>query len=219
MRSDEERRLDRLLSGSAGPSVNEREAMQERILPRASLFRSPGLSSLFRFGVPALAGAVACLVLLVLWRSDPGEFTARGGGQASLRLVCLSAAQAAPGDATSAGDDAGPVTCRQGDTLAFVATVPEPRLRYLSAAALGPGGVLVWYFPSDERKSLLLDESSVARRGIVLGAEHRPGEYRVFSVLTATPVDRHALRRWIEDRLAGKATAEDLLEVTFVVRP
>lgn len=215
MRSDEERRLDRLLSGTPGPSVNEREEMQERILPRASLFRSSGLSRALRFGVPALAGAAACVLLLLYWKADRGEFAARGGGRASFRLACVAAAQPADG----AREDAARVICRRGDTLAFLATAAEPHRRYLSAAALGPGGTLVWYFPSDERPSLLLDESSVAKRGIVLGAEHKPGTYRVFSLLTAAPVDRQDLRRWIEDRLAGKATPEDLLEAEFVVRP
>ncbi|NMB77298.1 MAG: hypothetical protein GYA21_19490 [Myxococcales bacterium] len=219
MRSDEERRLDRLLSGTTGPSVNEREAMQARILPRASLLGAAGLSRWLRFGVPALAGAAACLLLLLYWNPDRGGFTARGDGRAAFRLVCVPAAQLAAGDAEGEGAGAGPVTCRRGDTLAFVAESPERRLRYLSAAALGPEGTLVWYFPSDERGSLLLDESSVAKRGIVLGAEHNPGAYRVFSVLTAAPVARQDLRRWIEDRLAGKASEADLIESEFVVRP
>jgi hypothetical protein len=220
MRSDEERKLDRWLSGSAGPSVNEREQMLQRILSGTPRDEAQSRwSGWLRFGLPALAGAAACLLLFVYWNTENGGFTARGDGRAGFRVACIEAKDAASeaGNNPSSADE--DVRCRLGDTLLLIATPPEKGLRFLSAAALGPEGTLIWYFPSAERASLLLDDLSVANRGVLIGKEHRPGAYRVFARFSAEPLRMEEMRRWIEDRTEGAEPSGPRAEANFTVLP
>lgn len=220
MRSDEERKLDRWLSGSAGPSVSEREQMLGHILAGSE---EPGMTLRFRgwlrLGMPVFAGAAACLLLFMYWNTENGGFTARGDGRAGFRVACIGAKDAVSDGGSNPSDADDDVRCRLGDTLLLIATPPEKGLRFLSAAALGPEGTLIWYFPSAERASLLLDDLSVANRGVVIGKEHRPGAYRVFARFSAEPLRMEEMRRWIEERTKGAEPNGSRAEANFIVLP
>lgn len=213
MRKSNRLRLDRLLSGTVGPSPNERAEIFKAVVRRATAsplrLRWPAL----RWLVPA--GALATVLTLVLLVvpdrvQTRGEFNSRGGAVAALELSC--------GDARSNGP-AGwhELTCPRGSTMSFALRAPRG-MRYFSAAALGTDGLYVRYFPAGAAEtSLALDDRAVASRGIVLGDEHVAGRYRVFGFFSTMPLTQKRVRALVEVAATGGNIDLPFVSATFTV--
>jgi hypothetical protein len=223
MKADERRRLDRLLSGGPGPSVQEKETMLREILTRktsVSLQGRLGLPVRWRWMWAPVSGAiavaaVAAFVLLSLSSSEretgSDEFVVRGGlrAESSMRLACTRSGKPAPTPQKLP-------RCRPGDMLTFDLQAPTG-LQHFSAAALGPGGLLVWYFPSETNTSLRIEANGVAQQGIVIGSEHAPGEYRAFGIFSKIPLGQDQLRAVIQAHSGGKPDRLGVIVARFTV--
>ena len=82
---------------------------------------------------------------------------------------------------------------------------------------MGPRGLLVWYFPSESRPSLLAEGVGVARFGIVIGADHPTGSYRVFGVFSKEPLTRDYLRGVLEAHVTSAPAQVTILETKMEV--
>ncbi len=59
--------------------------------------------------------------------------------------------------------------------------------------------LVVWYFPRDEAStSTPFTTGQWLEQGVVLGADHQPGEYEVIVVVSATALDRASVRELAE---------------------
>ncbi|CAN5167442.1 hypothetical protein BH11MYX1_BH11MYX1_35230 [soil metagenome] len=127
--------------------------------------------------LPALAAAVA-LVVIAPWHPSPGsELSARGGSRpvATLRVTCAGG-------------------CRHGAKLLFDLH-GTTAYRYFAAFAKRGDGTVLWYFPAtDDATSIERSSSGVLDRGIVLGAEHPVGTYRIYGVFSNAPLTRGEIR-------------------------
>lgn len=217
MRGSDRRKLDRLLSGGPGPSAQEKQAMACEILcgsdARSSASRWIDFAK--RIWWAPVAGATAAAALLFIMTLLPGdtsqdEFIVRGGGReiVSMRLVCTRPSQ----EATA--PESGPRKCHFGDTLVFDIQTSQPG-QHFSAAALGPDGLLVWYFPSDTRSSMPIEANGVAPRGVIIGPEHVPGDYRVFGLFSGSALSQRRIRTIIEAHAAGKPYPHRLVVERF----
>ncbi len=211
MKTDQERKLDRLMSGSPDLSVQEKEAMLAALLPDPD--QAPGPASRWvwaRWSMAAAAAVAVALVVVLLPTEAPKEdgFNARGAAdsQPAFTLTCKAPPQA---------DDPG-LRCAQDSLLAFRLT-PQPGATHFSAAALGPDSRLRYYFPSRTTPSLPLQGEPLGARGVVLGADHPAGAYRVFGCYTSGPVDPARMRAAIEARLSGRRSDLPLVERRFEV--
>ena len=174
----EEERAARLLRGQDTPSVIERERMAESVLERVGAERKKSLR--FRLGLTAIfaAGAVAALLVAM-----PRDFTPRSGGAGvALEALCQ------PGP-----------ECRAGSRLFLRISNYEKSEGYLAAFARREDGTVIWYFPESESGAALrVQDGEWATRAVVLDAEHPPGDYEVYAVPSATPLDRGAVRALVE---------------------
>ncbi len=219
MRTEDKNRLDRLLSGGQGPSVQEKESMLAEILRQAASKpeKSPWNLVSGKYLVPAVALTIVFLVaffpLLFLRkeRRTYDEFTARGAGssRALMQLACISGKEKRPIFGKSK-------SCHYGDTLLF-RLYPSENARYFSAVALGADGLLVWYFPSDTKSSLPIIGEGIAREGIVIGSEHAPEEYRVFGLFSDRPLSRVEVRSLVESIVQGRETSVELIQDGFLL--
>jgi hypothetical protein len=173
----DDRLVARLLAGDDRLSRVEKDAVLGVVLGAAprSRMRWPWLV------LPAFAAAVA-LIVIAPWKARaPGDdFTARGGSQpmAALHLTCAGG-------------------CTQGAKLLFDLH-GTTSYRYFAAFAKRGGGPVLWYFPASDAATSLdlttVPASGVLDRGIVLGAEHPAGTYKVYGVFSQVPLTRTALR-------------------------
>jgi hypothetical protein len=175
----------RLLAGRPGLSRPEKEAILARVLaevePRARPRRWLAIGAL-----AAAAAAAGAFVLLP--RAPRDEFTARGGAMPpGFEVSCV------------------PAPCAAGSKLVFDVT-STGGAGYFAAFARHDD-TLIWYFPStaEARSRPLPPAGGVLDTGIVLGAEHAPGSYRIEAVFSPAPLDRAAIRALIEH---GGATVE-----------
>ena len=164
-----DRLTSRLLAGRDRLSRVEKDQILAGVLPaQASRARW------FWLAVPALAAIV--LVVIAPWKTAD-EFTARGGTQpiATLHVSCATG-------------------CAQGSKLLFDLH-GTTSYRYFAAFARRADGTVLWYFPStDTATSEPISTTGVLDRGIVLGAEHPAGAYRIYGVFSSTPLTRGAIR-------------------------
>ncbi len=198
-------KLDRLLSGGPGPSVQEKEAIFAKVLKRLDDEPSGPYLRYLSIKVMVPAGVMLAVVMfaflpMFFFRTSPAyrsEFLARGNsiGEASMRLACKGRDEAILLDKTP--------RCHYGDTLIFSLQSPKNE-SYFSAAALGVDGLLIWYFPSEADSSLAVNRGGIIGHGIVLGKEHLPGRYRVIGVYSPRPLSREEMRDVIESFLAGQ---------------
>jgi hypothetical protein len=169
-------RAARLLSGREGPSSPERDAMFEHVLARVEApKRGFSRARLLFAGVAAIAACV--LAVLVLPRD---EFASRGAGteQAVLRAVC-------PG--------ARPATCRAGDTMMFEVAPPTEQQRWFAALAQR-GETMIWYVPATPDGASVKLKDRVLDVGIVIGAEHVTGAWKIQGVFSDRPLRREEIR-------------------------
>jgi len=222
MQTQEMHKLNRLLSGEPGPSIQEKEEMLRSILEQvcpaeegAARGKRRGWSGVWSWRWSLAGGALAATLALLVVYGVPrylgtgnDEFVSRGGGSQKglFKMVCVAThpdgAQISPRPGSS---------CRRGDTLVFRLR-PGADERYFSAAALGPNGLLIWYFPSETRASLFIAEGGVSQHGIVLDVTHPAGRYRVFGVFSPEPLSREVLRATFEDHAASRSQERDVSE-------
>jgi hypothetical protein len=175
--SDDE--LDMMLAGGrlGGPAKDRIfDAVAGQVIPRKPLL---GLRGLLAAGL-AMSGAAAALLLVINTR-DRG-FTAKGGagpGGPTLEISCAGGTLAA---------------CPLGARLMFALTGAAGG--YLAAwADPAGGGERIWYFSRDGQSPALTATpgTQVAAKGILLGPEHRPGDYLVHLLVTSQPLSRAQL--------------------------
>jgi hypothetical protein len=171
-------RADTLLS-QGNLSGQQREEVLARVLDGVSAAEPAprGRRALWAGASLAVAAALVLLVVRPALRSDLRD---KGGAGPILRVAC---------------EPGGMEACRLGSTLLF-AVEGAPASAHLAAYAepLG-GGERVWYFSAEGESPPVTDRTpdAVLRRGIRLGAEHRPGPYRLTVLLTGSPLPRAAL--------------------------
>lgn len=194
--------LARLLAGRDQLSRIEKEHIFAQVIAEVAPARR---TRWWMAAVPALAAAAIVVLVIVAQRPTHGEFTARGGGGsvASLAITCSGASGA----------------CARGDKLLFDIH-GTTGYRYLAAFAQRDDGTVLWYFPADAGTSLDLagqPADGVLDRGIVLGAEHPAGTYRVYAVFSRRPLTREQLRARFDpaQRTAGPGTAVVVRELTI----
>ncbi len=210
MRADQERKLDRLMAGSPDLSVQEKEAMLGALLTDSNQPAGSASRWVWARWSMATAAAVAVVLLVVLLPSEAPRvdgFTTRGGSQGpAFTLTCKAPPQGGgPG-----------LRCARDSLLAF-RLAPQPDATHFSAAGLGPDAKLRYYFPSRTTGSLPLQGEPLGARGVVLGADHPAGAYRVFGCYTEGPIEPDRIRAAIEARLAGRPFDLPLVERRFEV--
>jgi hypothetical protein len=149
-----------------------------------------GRSGARRAAWVALIPSAALASALGLWASvghaPPQPLRSKGGGAnvepgpVAIEIGCSAARRAA---------------CRAGDTLMFKvdARVASGYLVAYAIRADGGASDRIWYFPASDGATPLVragEGAVVLDRGIAIGAEHPPGDYRVTVLLTATPPRR-----------------------------
>lgn len=205
------RRLDRLLSQSSELSVTEKELVWKGIRSRIEV-DPPKVLKPRRRVVWISAAAAACFVMVLagvfvfLNRADrffpDGALgvQVRGDGSASGYFFTLCVPDIQP--STDKNEVSGEA-CRPGDTLVFDLRPPYGA-RYFSAAALGPDGLLVWFYPSQTRKSLDLAREDGSGLGVVLDPLQPPGRYEIFGFFSSHPLEQEEIRATIEKTLSGQ---------------
>jgi hypothetical protein len=196
MNKSEQHKLNRLLSGGAELSVQEKEKMLSNLVGEREISVDNRAFSKRFFWVGSVAAAAAA-ALLVLYMGVPSsidkeskEFTARGGATTgAFRIECLA-------------ENARKGPCTNGNRIAF-GLLPPKGAAYFSAAALDEDGRLIRYFPSDTEMSLPLAQSGIQHTGITIGSEHHPGRYRVFGVFSVSPLSVEQMKQVIEAYAAG----------------
>ena len=188
--------LPRLLAGKNRLGRLEKEAVLDEVLAKVTPRRAA--RRWLMIAVPALA--VAVLVLFVLPRDRKhDDFTARGGSShiASFTPTCN-------GECTR---DSKLLFDLQGTT----------GYRYFAAFAKTPAGDVIWY-TSGRDLSRELDHG-VLVDAIVLGADHVPGSYRVFGVLSDRNLSRDEIKQLFDDAGQPRLTpGVSVIEREVVIR-
>lgn len=216
--------FSRLLSGRHRLTVQEKEAVLERVLfesckegpTRRSVF---GLSG---FGLKVAAGAALSLLLLIpavfiLLRDSSGEaqvtdaFYVRGdGGQVPrFSIRCIGGGMQG--------------TCRPGDKMTFRLSPPEGNPYFGAFARRLEDNSVVWYFPeSAVSKTVDVTEKNhagVLSKGIKLGPEHPAGTYQVFGVFSDAPLSRDEIKALFGSRFEVKPGRAIISSVSFSMEP
>jgi hypothetical protein len=195
---NDEERAARLLRGKNTPSVLERESMVGQILDdvspkraRVRWFRSASM-------IVAVGAAATALIFMV---RPPDEMTPRAGESgAALETICR------PGPA-----------CKRGSQLLFRVSNVSNQGGYLAAFAKRADGLVIWYFPRDESaSSTAFSQNQWLDEGVILGADHEPGEYRIYALISKEPLARDRIRELIE---TGGEEQHELLQGKVKVTP
>jgi hypothetical protein len=179
--------LPRLLAGKNQLGRLEKEAVLEEVLgkvaPRKSARRWLALA------VPVIA--VAVLVIWLVPRNQPSDFTARGAGAhvAAFQPTCNG----------ECARDAKLLFDLQGTT----------GYRYFAAFAKTPSGGVIWYTSGRSLEREL--DHGVLVDAIVIGSDHEPGRYRVFGVFSDRELSRDEIKQLFDDE--GRARAAPGIEV------
>jgi hypothetical protein len=183
--SKDDAQIDELLAGGhlGGP---QHDQILRRVLDRtASPPRRRWASRLF---VPGLVLVSALGVWLILVRpADDGRFSPRGFGAGLAAVVDIGCGPS------------GARVCRAGDTLLFKVNAAVMS-GYLGAYAeradaspSAPSPERIWYFPTTGGTTPAIAHGGgtiVLSEGIRIGAEHRPGKYRITVWIANRPVRR-----------------------------
>jgi hypothetical protein len=217
MKKSDKKKLDRILSNNPDISVQEKRSILGQVVQ--STKENAHSHRLARFWLPIMSASLAALVAMVLWFSAPeqsAEFVAKGENQTptsnSFKLAC------AAGDIKPLDFKKNP-QCRINDSLYFKIE-SSSKLDYFSAAALGPEGLLVWYFPAENTTSLAISSQGLAEKSIVIGSEHVKGSYRLLGIFSKKALNKEQLRKQIEAYLAGQPTHLTIQERSIeVIQP
>ena len=193
--------LSRLLAGRNRLGRLEKEQILERVLAET---RPRRRSRWWFAAMPAIAAVVAIVLVLVPWRREgDDEFTARGAGSALgvFEPTC-------------------PRGCRPGEKILFDFSGTSG-YRYFAAFSQRADGTVLWYFPSSEGDrsiDLAQHAAGVLEHGIVIGAEHAAGTYRVFGVFSHEPLSRAQIRERFDPAGVTAGPGTSVIEQELVVR-
>lgn len=129
--------------------------------------------------------ALAALLAIALRpeRPDRDQYAAKGGGHSTVELGCSE------GELSH---------CPRGSKLVFLFDdVGRPVYLHAYAEPLAAGGERIWYYPTAAHAPPLVVTSGATRtldQGVVIGAEHAPGAYRVHILLASAPLSREQVR-------------------------
>ncbi len=172
---DDDRLLQRLLSGQDALSRPEQEAAFEAVYAEVKPPRARPWAARLRLAA-ALGGVLAAFSVCAIVALGPSEprFLPKGDPLHGFSVRCITA-------------------CRPGHTLVF--EVREAQARYLSAFALRPDGRVIWYFPEAPLgRSATVSADGLLERGVQIGPEHTPGEYTIHGLLFELPLDRATVK-------------------------
>jgi hypothetical protein len=165
-----------LLSGG-NLSGQQREEALERVLDGLPA-RAPARTRLMALATAFLMVSGAAAFFLFFPRDS--QLRAKGARAPILRVDC----------------EPGGLGGRSlGGTLMFAVQGARAEARLAAYAEPADGGERIWYFSGDGESPAVGDQTpdAILRRGIRLGAEHRPGAYRLTVLVTATPLSRPAI--------------------------
>lgn len=216
--------FSRLLSGRHRLTVQEKEAVLERVL-FASCAEEPAPKSIFGLsGLGLRVAAAAALSALLLIPAvvfllpkpsdetiNTGTFSVRGdGGQVpSFSVNCIGSSE--------------PGVCRQGDKLAFRLSPPEGKPYFGAFAHRATNDAVIWYFPENSLSLTIKvtdkNQSGILSKGIQLGMEHPAGRYQVFGVFSDAPLTREKIKALFGDHFEIKSTSAVVSSVSFILEP
>jgi len=190
-----------LLLSQGNLSGQQREEVLARVLDEVAAASRPARRWRLWWAVAPVAAAA--VVLLIWVRPASRDDQLRSRGNAPLPMVRV---ECEPGGLTA---------CRQGGTLLFAVEGAPASARLAAFAEPVSGGERIWYFSGDGESPPIGDRTpdSILRRGIRLGGEHRPGEYRLTVLITAAPVPRAALLELAGDGRGALAVRRSVLTV------
>jgi hypothetical protein len=195
----EDARLDQLLSrGSlSGPQYDE---IFERVMERTGA-AAPARRRFWKWSCVAAVALAPAAVLL--WFHQSGDHGVRSKGP--------------PGQAVAAVDiSCGPSVsraCRAGDVLMFTVNAAMAS-GYLGAFAErldDPAHERIWYFSEATTGPPLVGPGTgtvVVPQGIRIGAEHRPGRYRVTAWIASQPLGRGQVDDAASDVIRSRSTLD-----------
>lgn len=173
--------LDEILAkGSLGGPV--RDQILQRVLDRNA---PPPRRRASRLAAWIAIPSVAVFAAWIVFARPTGrrEFAAKDVATATLGAVDAGCAPS------------GPRVCRTGETLVFTVNSAVAS-GYLGAYAerIGdPTRERIWYFPNRTGSSPVVDRGTgtiAVRDGIMIGAEHLPGSYRITAWISDRPIER-----------------------------
>jgi len=183
-------RLDEVLAGGCLPARSYDEIF-EKVLKsvRQEEKRRAGWSRWRWTLIPVGALVLVLGAGLALFQADGPGFSAKGAR--------LQSPSTFAGRIDIACQSSSAPRCRVGETMMF-AIGPSKTSGYIAAYAQrvgDPTGERIWYFPDAAEKAPFVsagDSTRVLAEGVKVGAEHRPGKYRVTLWLAPGPIDRNS---------------------------
>lgn len=203
----------RLLSGRDHLSVLEKDEVLDRVLAATPASAPKRLPWWLFGGVTAAATALIIFVFSPAWFSPAGkqrqqDFSSRGGVQQRL------------GFGISCVDEGGAERCRSGSSLLFRTWAPKAR-PYFACFARGDDGTVVWYAPSGDRKqsldTRLAGFGGVLGQGVLIGDEHRAGQYTVYGLFSETPLSKSEVRAQLDEDIDSLTEEHGLFRVQLRV--
>lgn len=195
MQRPDDNEIDLLLAAGRLTDAQRDQAFQRVMQTVSAETRSPlSKPSFFRRLRWALLGSASLAVLaLMFMQPQPSGLRAKGsGGGASLPFLSVEC------EAASLSG------CPIGSRLLFRSALQAG----LVAAYAEPadGQERIWYFAPEEPVSLAQNshETGYMRSSVIVGAEHRPGLYRVHLVQLSSSVARSALLARDENVIASR---------------
>ncbi|MDQ3338842.1 MAG: hypothetical protein M4D80_27065 [Myxococcota bacterium] len=186
----------RLLAGRDRLGRIEKDAILANVLADVAPARK---RAWWWFAVPAIAVA-ALVALLVIPRGKDDEFGVKGGGEAMASFTPTCGAS----------------PCARGGKLLFDLH-GTTGYRFFSAFGRDQGGKVIWYVTGRELERAL--KNGVLDETVLLGDEHAAGTYRVYGVLSQTPLDRDGIKALFDDTGRVRATpGVEVIEKELVVQ-
>jgi hypothetical protein len=208
----------RLLSERPELSIQEKESILNDVLSHVEREEKPKATWLFgsvsnvaKLASLALFVALAIPVVVLLLQNPEGDAFIEKGTEAEpplFSIKCLSKERETN-------------TCSPGSKLVFNVYPPKGRRYFSSFAKRESDGVIIWYFPKNEKEksfdTRLTSAGGVLSKGIVLGTEHTAGAYTIYGVFSAEPISRILLKQKFDNKLHLKDNSLSMSTVVFIM--
>ncbi len=181
----------RLLSGRKNLTVLEKEQILENVLEKSTHSQNSRGRD-WSFASRALA-AVGVFVLLAIPMTiflvggpKENEFTARGAFESVplFQLHCVT--------------PNGKGTCNKGSKLVFRLDPPADKTHFAAFAKRASDGLIIWYFPVEEKGDSILiikgGPNRILKQGILLDSNHRRDEYELNGLFAPKRLTRTKMR-------------------------
>ncbi|MEM8605842.1 MAG: hypothetical protein AAGF92_01955 [Myxococcota bacterium] len=192
-------RAARLLSGRNEPSVLERESLARSVIDDA--VGQPDKRRHHLWIRLAAAGAVGAAVVTLLVTPLPRDLAPRSGSAGTtFETICRP------------GPD-----CAVGGQLVFRVSNAPQGFEHVAIFAQREDGLVIWYFPTDEREmSATFRDSEWMDEGVALVGAHAPGLYVIHALVSREPVTRASARALVE---RGGDESHELLRTQVTLHP